>query len=91
MECLELRHRGIVDHRHAAAVKAPGRTPVVAVADVAVDAACERMLLDCCRLAAGAVAPRRAGARAGGSSAFAEVAHARSSPALLSAAAPVVP
>ena len=91
MEPLELRNRRIVDHRHAAAVKAPGRMPVVAVADVAIDAVCKRMLLDCCHPAAGVVAPCRVGARAGGSSAFAKVAHTRSSPALLSAAASDVP
>ena len=37
---LELRNGCVVDHRHEVAVKAPGRTPVVAVADVAMDAAC---------------------------------------------------
>ena len=91
MERLEMRNRDIVDHRHAAAVNTPGCTPVVAVADVAMDAACERMFRNCCRPAAGAVASCRAGARAGGSSAFAEVEHARSSPSLLPAAASVVP
>ena len=49
MERLELRNGCVVDHRHAAAVKAPGRMRVVAVADVAMDAACERVLLDRCR------------------------------------------
>ena len=91
VERLELRNGCVVDNRHAVAVKAPGCTPVAAVADVAMDAACERVLIDRCRPAAGVVARCRVGVHAGGSSAFAKVADPRCSPALLSAAASVVP
>ena len=91
MECLELRNGGIIDHCHAAAVTAPGHTPIVAIADVAMDAACECVFLDRFRLVVGVVMPCRVGAHAGSSSAFAKVAHPHSGLAFLSAAASIVP
>lgn len=33
--------------------KEPGRTPVIAVADAAMDAACDCVVLDCCHAAVG--------------------------------------
>ena len=91
VERLEQRNGCVVNHRHAAAVKAPGRSPIVAVADVAMDEACDRVLRDQYHPAAGVVAPCRVGAHAGGSRAFTKVAHPRSSSALPPVAASLIP
>ena len=63
---------------------------VVAIADVAMDAACEYEVLDHCCVATGVVMSYCIGAHSGGPSAFVKVAHPRSSPAMVSVAASVV-
>ena len=63
---------------------------VVAIADVAMDAACEYEVLDRCCVATGVVMSCCIGAHSGGPSAFVKVAHPRSSPALLSTAASAI-